>query len=72
MGAVALRHQRPIELLTVNGTANLHNAPGSKQLRNVVQHDARPRTWVDPLLEPSIKLSYHASIMTTRNVLWEQ
>src|SRR5687767_15071837 len=57
--AVALRHERAVERLAVDRAADLHEPARAEELRRVVHHDARPRTWVVALLKPGVELSHH-------------
>src|SRR5688572_2725845 len=57
--AVALRHERALERLAVDRAADLHEPARAEELRRVVHHNARPRTWVVALLKPGGELSQH-------------
>src|SRR5206468_37130 len=54
--AVALRHQRAVERLTVDRAADLHEPTGAEQRRHVVQDDARPGSRVVALVERGVEL----------------
>ena len=57
--AVPLGHQRAVERLAVDHTADLHEPASAEQLRFVVDHDARPRTGVLAFLKVGVELFDH-------------
>src|SRR4051794_18960807 len=67
VGAVALRHQRTVERLAVDRTADLHEPTRAEQLGHVVHDHARPRTGVVALLKLSVELSHQHSSRRCRH-----
>src|SRR4029450_8620315 len=59
--AAPLLHERAVERLAVDRAADLHEPAGAEELRRIVHHHARPRTWVVALLKPGVELSQHDS-----------